>query len=76
MIKQKDILKYIGTNAPVPYSYICLHFNVDSSRISQPMRRLKDQRLIKRVRPPNEGPLWILSKEGQRRFEYYIEREC
>jgi len=71
MIRQKDILKYIDSFAPVPYSYICHHFDVKSNRISQQIKRLRDQGLIKRVNPPDEGPLWILGKQGERRLDYY-----
>jgi len=74
MISKKDILDYIDDFAPVPYSYICHHFGVNSNRISQQIARLKNQGMIRRVNPPGEGPLWILCSQGLRRLEHYDDK--
>ncbi len=75
MITQREVLEYIEQMAPVPFSYICAHFQASPSRMSRPIYRMRERQLIKRVVPKDEGPLWILTASGARRLEYYEQRE-
>ena len=75
MITEKSILEYIRENAPVPYSYIHRHFEVEPRRLSMQMWRLRKQGLIRRVLPRGEGPLWIITESGARRLEFYGQQE-
>ena len=71
MIRLGDILNYIDEAAPVPFSYIYKHFEVQPERITCQMKRLRDRGLAKRIYPEGPRPLWILGKAGADKLDYY-----
>ena len=75
MLTQRDLLQYVKDAAPVPWSQILIHFRTNRTALARPMYRLRTRGFIRRINIKGEPPLWILTKAGQGRLEYYEQHE-
>lgn len=70
-IRIGDLLDYVESNAPIPFSYIYNNFKVNPERITVQMKRLREGGLLRRVSLDGQRPFWIITDKGVNRLEYY-----
>ena len=75
MRRKEAIIRYLGHVGWATRRQIAEHIKVSPELTSVRLTELKRTGIVRNVRWPDGSRVWVLTKEGSRRFDYYVNRE-